>query len=250
MRDGRTVSRIVGIVAAVVAVLSICGIVVTIAINAFVLDKYNAYGEVPIPGKTTLYLPAGDVAINFHTQVIGSTGGGGLPLPPLTMDITPPAGVPEPDVTESRGGTTTINGDAHRRVWTMRVKGEGGYAVTVDGPVNGFINPRLAFGDNAGMNWPIWMFVVLTVLSADLAIAVWWFRRRRAAARASSPGVIADRVAEPFPEPVSEFRGDPYTPTDEAVRLEQLKTIAALRDSGALTGKEFEAEKRRILDGR
>jgi len=28
------------------------------------------------------------------------------------------------------------------------------------------------------------------------------------------------------------------------------KTIAALRDSGALTDREFEAEKRRILDDR
>jgi hypothetical protein len=32
--------------------------------------------------------------------------------------------------------------------------------------------------------------------------------------------------------------------------LEQLKTIAALRDSGALTEAEFNAEKRRILDGK
>jgi hypothetical protein len=32
------------------------------------------------------------------------------------------------------------------------------------------------------------------------------------------------------------------------VRLEQLKQLAALRDSGALTDAEFEAEKRRILD--
>jgi hypothetical protein len=34
-----------------------------------------------------------------------------------------------------------------------------------------------------------------------------------------------------------------------AARPQQLKTIAALRDSGALTEAEFEAEKRRILDG-
>jgi hypothetical protein len=39
-------------------------------------------------------------------------------------------------------------------------------------------------------------------------------------------------------------------PTDEGVKIEQLKTLAALRDSGALTDKEFEDEKRRILDGR
>jgi Short C-terminal domain len=32
------------------------------------------------------------------------------------------------------------------------------------------------------------------------------------------------------------------------VRLEQLRQLAALRDSGALTEAEFEAEKRRILE--
>ncbi|WP_322790548.1 SHOCT domain-containing protein [Mycolicibacterium helvum] len=31
------------------------------------------------------------------------------------------------------------------------------------------------------------------------------------------------------------------------MRLDQLKTLAALRDSGALTQAEFDAEKRRIL---
>ena len=39
-----------------------------------------------------------------------------------------------------------------------------------------------------------------------------------------------------------------YPPTDQGVRLEQLKTLAALRDSGALSDAEFEAEKRRILN--
>ena len=42
---------------------------------------------------------------------------------------------------------------------------------------------------------------------------------------------------------------DPYTPSDGGIRIEQLKHLAALRDSGALTAEEFEAEKRRILGG-
>ena len=41
-----------------------------------------------------------------------------------------------------------------------------------------------------------------------------------------------------------------HAPTDEGVKLEQLKTLASLRDSGALTEAEFETEKRRILGGR
>ena len=39
-----------------------------------------------------------------------------------------------------------------------------------------------------------------------------------------------------------------YTPTDQGVRLEQIRQLAALRDSGALTEEEYEAEKRRILE--
>ena len=35
---------------------------------------------------------------------------------------------------------------------------------------------------------------------------------------------------------------------DDGVRIQQLKTLAALRDSGALSEQEFEAEKRRLLD--
>ena len=41
---------------------------------------------------------------------------------------------------------------------------------------------------------------------------------------------------------------NPYTPTVDGIRIEQLKNLAALRDSGALTEQEFEAEKRRILN--
>ena len=44
--------------------------------GAFVLDEYNAYGEVPVPGEGTVHLPAGDVNIGFHSQIAGSTNGG------------------------------------------------------------------------------------------------------------------------------------------------------------------------------
>ena len=43
--------------------------------------------------------------------------------------------------------------------------------------------------------------------------------------------------------------GSVKTPTDEGAKIDQLKSIAALRDSGALTEAEFEAEKHKILDG-
>lgn len=175
MSEGRSASKIVGIVASVVAALSIAGLVILMVVSAFVLDKYNAYGEVPIPGKSTVYLPAGEVAVNFHVL----TNGRGTAVPPLHLNITPPPGVSDPEVSDDLGASVSINNDVHRRVWAMRVKGEGGYAVSVDGPVNGFIEPRLAFGDNAGLGWPMWVLIGVAMFSTDLAVAAWWFRRRQ-----------------------------------------------------------------------
>ena len=41
-----------------------------------------------------------------------------------------------------------------------------------------------------------------------------------------------------------------FTPSDEGIRVQTLNTLARLRDSGALTQEEYEAEKKRVLDGR
>jgi Short C-terminal domain len=40
---------------------------------------------------------------------------------------------------------------------------------------------------------------------------------------------------------------EPFSATEHGIRLEQLKTLARLRDSGAMTEDEFEAQKHRIL---
>ena len=104
------------------------------------------------------------------------------------------------------------------------------------GQVSGFVEPRLAFGQTRSLDAPLWLFTALSVIGVDLAIAAWWLRRRR-------------RVRD-LPDIVpSAPPGDPYLPSDEGIRLEQLKTISGLRDSGALTEAEFQVEKRRILDG-
>ena len=223
------------IAVSVFALFSIGGLITTVAIGAFG-EKYAAYGEIPIPGSGTVGLPAGEVLVSFH---IRGYGGRGMSVPPLSMSVTPPEGVADPEVTEDLGATVSVNDDARRRVWVMQVLTEGAYRVSVDGPVSGYVDPRLAFGSGSGpgITGLLWVFVALSIISADLAIAVWWFRRKRSR---TGPSEFPEVPAPP---------ADPYTPTDQGVRLEQLKTIAALRDSGALTEREFEEEKRRILDG-
>ncbi|BBX43052.1 hypothetical protein X011_18580 [Mycobacterium tuberculosis variant microti OV254] len=230
------------LVAAVVAmIVAVAGFIITLVLNAFFLDKYNDYGEVPIPGAGSLYLPAGEVTVSLHTVVIGGADGG-LPVPPLGVTITPPDGVAQPTMTESIGSTTTVNNDAHVRVWVAQIPAAGTYHVTTDGQVNGYIAPRLAFGHSSSYGYLVWVFVALFVVGlADSILSGWWLARTRRRAAAAV-------VSRSWGEPAISLSGA-YEPTDEGVRLERLKTLAALRDSGALTEEEFQTEKRRILGG-
>ncbi len=230
------VPKILTAIAVVTMIVSGIAFVVALVLNAFVLDKYSAYGEVPIPGTSTLHLPAGDVTISFHTQVIGSTNGG-LPIPNLKFSVDPPAGVPEPVVTENIGSTTTVNNDARVRVWVAQVAEEGDYRVSTDGNVSAFLSPRLAFGHGSPVpNLPWWAAALFGVAVLDLVIARVWAAkvRRRPNPVGPAPTFTIDS-------------GPSFTPTDDGIRIQQLKTLAALRDSGALTQDEFDAEKRRLL---
>ncbi len=227
MSTSRIASRVVTIVVAVIAALSIGGLITTVVVSA-VLDRFDAYGEVPIPGTSTVYLPSGEVSANFHVRSNHSS----TAVPRLHINITPPPGVKDPEVKDDLGASVSNNNDIHRRVWLMQVPAEGGYRVEVDGPVDGFTEPRLAFGRTSSIDGLVWVFTAFSVVSVDLVLALWWWRRR----------------SRPSAAPPA--KTDPYVPTDEGVRLEELKTIAALRDSGALTDDEYKTEKRRILDGR
>lgn len=243
----RLPAKISFVSAVVVTIMSLAGIVVAIVLNVFFLDDYNAYGEVPVPGSGSLHLPKGEVTVSLHTIVIGSPDGG-LPVPPLGITISPPDGVAQPTMTENIGSTTSVNNDAHVRVWVAQIPADGTYNITTDGQVNGFIAPRLAFGHSSSYGFLIWLFVGMFVVGLTASIVAGrWLRstRRKAAAAVVAgqplPGVS---VATPHQSPTTA-----YEPTDEGVRVERLKTLAALRDSGALTEEEFQAEKRRILEG-
>jgi hypothetical protein len=243
-------------VAIVTMVVCVVGFVVTLFLNAFFLDKYNAYGEVPIPGETTLHLPAGEATISFHTQIIGTTSGGGLPVPDLKMNIDPPPGAADPKVTENIGSTTTVNSDARVRVWVVQISVDGTYKIRTDGNVSAYVSPRLAFGHSTSQGSLPWIFAgVFGVALLDLIVSqVWLSRQRRRVAAPIYDGTFNTPVVSTFADsslPVfSPKPADPYSVTDDGARIEQLKTLAALRDSGALTQDEFESEKRRLLGGR
>ena len=91
------------------------------------------------------------------------------------------------------------------------------------------------------------MFVVGLV--GSIVASKWLGRVRRKAAVAGAPDYEFP-VAPHRPVIKPTVTSAVHEPGDEGVRLERLKTLASLRDSGALTDAEFEAEKRRILEGR
>ena len=231
-------------------VLAVPGFIITLVLNAFFLDDYDAYGEVPVPGSASLHLPRGEVTISLHTVVISGPNGGGLPVPPMGVTIVPPDGVAQPALTENIGSTTTVNNDAHVRVWVAQVRADGTYNITTDGKVNGFIDPRLAFGHSSPLGSLVWVFVGMFVAGlVGLIVASKWLGRSR---RKAAGAAVAGAPDYEFPiAPVMKptVTSAAHEPSDEGVRLERLKTLAALRDSGALTDAEFEAEKRRILEG-
>jgi hypothetical protein len=218
------------VVAVVTLLAGLVGFITTMVLNAFVLDEYDAYGEVPIPGSNSQHLPEGEVIVSFHTIIIGS-GDGRLPVPRMSIHITPPDGVPDPVLTEDIGGTTTVNNDARVRVWVAQVAAEGTYVVSTDGNVSAFLEPRLAFGHGSRYGYlPVVFAVVFGIALVALIIVRAWAVR------------VANRES-PVGPPTS------FTPTDEGIRLQQLETLTRLRDSGALTHDEYETERKRVLDG-
>jgi Short C-terminal domain len=251
MSDGR-VAKLVRRAAVLLMIGSAIGFGAVLLLGAFVLDRYDAYGEVPIPGTGKIHLPAGQVTASFHTVTVGNSAGGGLPVPSLNLDIDPPAGVAAPKVTEDVGSSTSVNNDIHRRVWMLRIVTEGDYIITTSGETNGFISPRLAFGHDSDANGA-WLGILAGLfgigLVATITASVWHSRATRAdppVLQGSTPPPVTF-TERPLETPSAEH--PVVTASDQGVKIEQLKTLAALRDSGALTEKEFQDEKRRVLDG-
>ena len=123
----------------------------------------------------------------------------------------------------------TGNNDAHVRVWVAQVPADGTYTITTDGQVNGFIDPRLAFGHKSTYGFLVWVFVAMFAVGLIRLTAskVWLGRTRRKAVVTAHPSFSLSP-----PVVMSEPPASTHEPSDEGVRLERLKTIAALWDFG------------------
>ncbi|WP_083666145.1 SHOCT domain-containing protein [Mycobacterium sp. NS-7484] len=258
MSNGPSGSRIAMIASIVALAVAIFGGVGSLMVNAFVIADPVAYGEVPLPGSADMEFPAGDVDISYRANTL-TVGGKGVMVPPIELSIDPPAGVDRPLINDSMSSSTKSNREVTVRVFTVHVKQAGTYRVNAKASVFESQEPRLVFGHSSPYYWVVWPFVGLGVLAGGaLAASIVWSMRSGKRTYPVAPQMSGDPVAWPPPAAGpgsgsgSPYQSGPpsapYVPDEQAIRIEQLKTITALRDSGALTEAEFEAEKRRILD--
>lgn len=245
MTGRRTAAKVFLAVAITTVVVAAVGFLVSLLLNIFAFDDYDAYGEVPIPGEQELHLPAGEVDVNFATIVLGG-GNGSFYTPRLGISVTAPDGVDQDAVVvadSNLSSSTTVNNDARAQVFTLRLPAEGDYLISTDGEVSGFIEPRLTFGHGSPYWWIVWVFAGLVAFGIlDLVIAIVWLMR----ARRTFTVLPSHQVGTIYP-----YAAPPasYVPAADGILGEQLRTIAALRDSGAMTEDEYQAEQRRLLDG-
>lgn len=231
-------------------VVAVVGFVVALVLNVFVFDEFDAYGEVAIPGQESLELPEGEVSVSFHTVVNGGTDGG-FYTPALGLSITPPDGVNQEQVviTEQGSSTTSVNNDVRAQVFAVQIPQAGDYVIRTSGDMSGYIAPRLAFGHGSQYWWLLWVFgAVFVIALIDVLLGSVWLARARRTPVPLQPSQFAGGIY-PYPDSSAppSYAPASYSPNEDGIRLEQLKTLAALRESGALTEAEFQAEKRRLL---
>ena len=122
------------------AVLAGSALVVMGVLPPLVLE--DTYGDIAVPGSANLRLPAGEVDVTLRSVAPHDEPS----VPPLSIRITGPDGIPPAEVVENPRTTFLIAGDKRVRVWVVRIAQEADYRVDVDGEVYGPYQPTLTFG--------------------------------------------------------------------------------------------------------
>lgn len=215
-----------------------------VSVVAYVMTGgHSAYGEVSIPGSANLELPAGEVLISYSATT-PLAGSGGAVIPMLPLKITPPAGAEKPTLTDAGRASTTSGRELTADLYTAHIAQAGVYGIEVGDPGYSYGEPRLLFGYGSPYGSLLWWFGGVTALGVVAAFpTTFWLIFKDDSKGEESSDSPSDSPAS-YETP---YLPD-YAPSDRDIRIEQLKTIAGLRDTGALTEVEFEAEKRRILE--
>ena len=141
-------------------------ITVVVAVVLFVAELIggdrdaDAYGQVAVPGRDSVNLPAGDVII-FYGERTAKSGGGTLAVPPhLQLRVRTTSGQ------LLLGSTPYVfdqfeDGDYVRKpIAKLRVPEAGDYEAVSPTTVPGAVDPVISFGHEGGKNYGYVLFVL------------------------------------------------------------------------------------------
>jgi hypothetical protein len=146
--------------------LGVVGITMVVAVVLFVVEEFgadrdaNAYGQVPIPGRESVNLPAGEVSV-FYGERIGDAEHSPLQAPSnLQLRVRTTNG-------QSLLGSTPFafnqfdDGDYVRRsIAKLRVPEAGDYEAVSPTTVPGAVDPVISFGRNGTKDFGYVLFVL------------------------------------------------------------------------------------------
>ncbi len=167
MRSWRRELPLPGLILGVVLVVAIVAQIVVGLTQRSWTDAY-AYGEVGVPGRSTLHLPAGSLDITLR-ELTAAT----VHVPPgLQVSVVPLEGAAVPltrDVGGDFGPNSRTSTVAYRRVFRASIPREGTYRVTAAG-VSGDGGYSVEFGHApATIAGKIWAYAGIAALAALLA---------------------------------------------------------------------------------
>jgi hypothetical protein len=212
-RISRRLMAVVGVVIFVLAIVDLTGL----------LSNGDAYGRLDIPGTKVFHFPKRLIEISFETQLQTTSGAGGLVVPALSLSVERADGRgPDPSVVQSFGSSTSVNGDAHRRVWKMTITQAGYYRVMASGEVGPYIDPQLTFGHSAsfGPSFEIGLLALVGLLAVSLVAG-------RIAKRDGGHELAGDAGSSGTPGAPFGARDEPTSPTRGLGAVEVIGVLAA-----------------------
>jgi len=155
--------------------LGVLAVTVVCAIALFVIEAFGStrdatkHGQVSVPGRASVNLPAGEVLIYYGDQPARDTQ---LVVPPsITLRVRTTNG-------QALLGSTPFNGDQfadgdyeRRPIANLRVPEAGDYEAVSAAPEVGAVNPVISFGENGTRDYSYVIFVLFggALLAAILA---------------------------------------------------------------------------------
>jgi hypothetical protein len=167
--------------------LGVAGVTIVIAIVLFVAEAVgatrdaSAYGQVSLPGRESVNLPAGDVII-FYGERIGAFEHSPLPVPSnLRLRVRTTNGQSLVGSTPYRFNQFNDGDYVRRSIAKLRVPEAGDYEAVTPTRVPGAIDPVLSFGHDGTKNFGYVLFVLAggLLLAAILAVGTSIVARRQ-----------------------------------------------------------------------